>query len=154
MDQQKCFKLLGFDREGSPDIEVSLGSLECAIVQSIDPRLTDTDSAEEIEEFTPCLFNRNYLLLKRGNELLLIDIYMCGESPYFYVSGQASTLFAALSDDRQLHKIIDESIVTELERLRVQAKADRLLEAEKKELVERDRLIAKYGMPSTGDRCF
>ena len=148
MDQQKCYELLGLERNGDPDTEMTIGSLEMAIVESIAPRLTD--SAEEIEEFTPCLFYSNYLLLKRGNELLLIDIYMCGDSAYFVVSVHASELLSTLSDDRQLHKIIDESIVAELERLRVQAKADRLLEAEKKELAERDRLIAKYGMPSTG----
>ena len=152
MHQQKCYELLGLERNGDPDTEMTIGSLEMAIVESIYSRLVD--STEDIEEFKPYLFDSEYILLKRDNKLLFISIYACGDSSYFGVSVRASELFSALSDDRQLHKIIDESIVTELERLRVQAKADRLLEAEKRELVERDRLIAKYGMPSTGDRCF
>lgn len=149
MDQQKCFRLLEFDREGSPDIEVTIGSMECAITQSIASRLVD--SAEEIEEFRPCIFDSRYLLLKRGEQLLFVDIYMFGESPYFYVSGQASVLLSVLSDDRLLHKIIDQSIVTELERLQAQEKADRLLDAEKREIAERDRLIAKHGLPSASN---
>lgn len=148
MHQQKCYELLGLERNGDPDTEMTIGSLEMAIVESIYSRLVD--STEEIEDFTPYLFDSEYILLKRDNKLLFISIYTCGDSSYFGVSVHASELLSALSDDRQLHKIIDESIVAELERLRVRAKADRLLEAEKRELVERDRLIAKYGMPSTG----
>ena len=147
MHQQKCYELLGLERNGNPDTEMTIGSLEMAIVESIYSRLVD--SAEEIEEFKPYLFDSEYILLKRDNKLLFISIYVCGDSSYFRVSVHASELFSALSDDRLIHKIIDESIVTELERLRVQAKAGRLLEAEERELVERDRLIAKYGMPST-----
>ena len=148
MDQQKCYELLGLERNGDPDTKMTIGSLEMAIVESIYSRLVD--STEDIEEFKPYLFDSEYILLKRDNKLLFISIYTCGDSSYFGVSVHASELFSALSYDCQLHKIIDESIVAELERLRVQAKADRLIEAEKRELVERDRLIAKYGMPSTG----
>ena len=128
MNQQECFNRLGFEREGDPDAEMSIGSMECAIVQSIDSRLVDSD--EGMEEFKPCLFDSGYFLLEKGSELMFISIGG-GDSSQLYVSGYASELFTALRNDHLLHKILDESIVTELERLSAQAAVDR--EAKAKE---------------------
>lgn len=130
MNQQECFKRLGFEREGDPDAEMSIGSMECAIVQSIDSRLVDSD--EGMEEFKPRLFDSGYFLLEKGSELMFIDAQgIDNNSSYLYVSGNASELFAALRNDHLLHKILDQSIVTELERLSAQAAVDR--EAKAKE---------------------
>ena len=130
MNQQECFKRLGFEREGDPDAEMSIGSMESAIVQSIDSRLVDSD--EGMEEFKPCLFDSEYFLLEKDSELMFIDAQgIDNNSSYLYVSGNASELFAALRKDHLLHKILDQSIVTELERLSAQAAVDR--EAKAKE---------------------
>ena len=130
MNQQECFNRLGFEREGDPDAEMSIGSMECAIVQSIDSRLVDSD--EGMEEFKPCLFDSGYFLLEKGSELMFVDAQgIDNNSSQLYVSGYASELFTALRNDHLLHKILDESIVTELERLSAQAAVDR--EAKAKE---------------------
>ena len=145
MHQQKCYELLGLERNGDPDTEMTIGSLSTAIVQSIDFRLTHT--TERIEEFKVCLLSSGYsLLLKREDELLFLTV----EDGYLEVSGNGKHLFGFLSAEGRLRDVADDAVVTELERLRAQVVANQLLDAKKRELAERDRLIVKYGMPSTG----
>lgn len=143
MNEQKCYELLGFGPAGNPDTVMTIGSLNAAIVKSIDFRLTNT--TEGIEEFKLCALGPGFMALKRGDKLLFLTV----DDGYLEVSDIGEELFSFLSTEGKLREVVNEAVVTELERLRAQAKADRLLEVEKREIAERDRLIAKYGLPST-----
>lgn len=144
MNEERCHNLLNLTQYGNPAVEMTMAGLEAAVVRSIESRLVT--KFEKFHEFVGVRLLDEFVLLRNGERLLMLEIAGWENDRYLVVSTDGGRLFRELRTFRLLREVVPEEIVAEFDRLGQVAAADRLardLNQQEQDLAEYQRLKLK-----------